>query len=139
MRLLAIDFGNKYIGLAVTDPLKITARPFKTLKNGPDVTKEIAKICIDEEVEKIILGLPRSLDGTINQQAEKTLEFQKSLAKEVKNIPIELEEEQFTTKIAHENLRDQKKSVRESKEIVNQEAAYLILQSYLESHQNNHD
>lgn len=135
MRLLAIDFGNKYIGLAVTDPLKITARPFKTLKNNPEVTKEIAQICTEEEVEKIILGLPRSLDGTINQQAEKTLAFQKSLAKEVENIPIELEEEQFTTKMAHENLRDQKKSVRESREIVNQEAAYLILQSYLENHQ----
>ncbi len=134
MRLLAIDYGQKYLGLALTDPLQITARPFKTLKNNPNVIKEIKKICAEEEVKKIILGLPRSLDGNINQQGAKILEFKQALANEIKNIPIELENEQFTTKMAQENLRDQKKSVRRSEEIINQEAAYLILQSYLESH-----
>ncbi len=135
MRFLGIDFGKKYLGLATTDPLQITARPFKTLVNNQDTIKTIKKICTEEEITKIILGLPKSLDGTINQQGQEVLEFKKLLEKELVNIPVELEDERFTTKIAHDNLKEEEKSIRKSKKLANQLAAQLILESYLESHQ----
>ena len=129
MRLLGIDFGEKYIGLALTDPLKITARPFKTIPNQ-DSLKELQKICQEEEIEKIILGLPKSMDGTIQKQGEKTLEFKKELENKI-NLPVELEDERLSTKTATDLLKDSKKKIRESRAELNKLAAQIILESYL--------
>ncbi len=130
MRLLGIDFGEKYIGLALTDPLKITARPFKTIPNNKETFETLNKICEEETVQKIILGLPKSMDGTIQKQGKKTLEFKKELESEL-GLPIELEDERLSTKIATDLLKDQKKKVRESRAEINKLAAQVILESYL--------
>lgn len=131
MRLLGIDFGSKYIGLALSDPLKSLARPFKTIPSNNKLLEEIKKICQEEEVEKIILGLPKSMDGSIGPQGEKTLKFKKEL-EDFLAIPIELEDERLTSKLASDLLKDEKKKIKESKAELNKLAAQLILESYLE-------
>jgi len=131
MRLLGIDFGSKYIGLALSDPLKSLARPFKTIPSNDKLLEEIKKICQEEEVEKIILGLPKSMDGSLGPQGEKTLKFKKEL-EDFLAIPIELEDERLTSKLASNLLKDEKKKIKESKAELNKLAAQLILESYLE-------
>ena len=131
MRLLGIDFGSKYIGLALSDPSKSLARPFKTIPGNNKPLEEIKKICQEEEVEKIILGLPKSMDGSIGPQGEKTLKFKKEL-EDFLAIPIELEDERLTSKLASDLLKDEKKKIKESKAELNKLAAQLILESYLE-------
>lgn len=131
MRLLGIDFGSKYIGLALSDPLKSLARPFKTIPSNDKLLEEIKKICQEEEVEKIILGLPKSMDGSIGPQGEKTLQFKKELESFL-DLPIELEDERLTSKLASNLLKDEKKKIKESKAELNKLAAQLILESYLE-------
>ncbi|TES97481.1 Holliday junction resolvase RuvX, partial [Patescibacteria group bacterium] len=113
MRLLGIDFGSKYIGLALSDPLKSLARPFKTIPSNDKLLEEIKKICQEEEVEKIILGLPKSMDGSLGPQGEKTLKFKKEL-EDFLAIPIELEDERLTSKLASNLLKDEKKKIKES-------------------------
>ncbi|MFC1686540.1 Holliday junction resolvase RuvX [Patescibacteria group bacterium] len=142
MRLLGIDFGEKYIGLALSDPLQSIARPFKTIPSNQESLEEIKKICQDEEVEKIILGLPKSMDGSLGPQGEKTLQFKKDLESKL-DLPVELEDERLTTKLAANILSNNdpamrrdpatrgKKKIRESREELNKLAAQLILESHL--------
>ena len=123
MKLLGIDYGDKRIGIAVSDEGGVFAFPRAVLLNTEKIFNEIKKICADEGGGKIIVGVPISFSGGQSAQARKTLEFAESL-KQYITIPIEKENEIFSTK----SVLD----MGANKEKIDQSAAAFILQSYLD-------
>ena len=133
-RLLGIDYGDARIGLAVSDELGFLAHPLETIhcrKTHP--LKRIAAIVAEKRIAKIILGLPLRLDSTEGPAAEKVRAFSERLAKEVPSIPIEFIDESYSTMDAQKQLHATGKNTKNSKGIIDQAAAVIILQSYLDN------
>ncbi len=131
-RYLAIDYGESKIGIALSDPLKILAREYKVIwqKETEDVVAEIQKMCNENNVEKIILGIPISLDGNKNAQARVVEAFKVKI--EIIGLPIIFVDERYSTKRAEEMMREQKKTEEEIKLFSDAVAARVILQDYLD-------
>jgi len=125
MRCLGIDYGKKRIGIAISDPGGRIAFPAKIISNRgmARAGKEVSSFAKKEGAEKIILGLPVGLDGKETKESEEVRRFASELKKNV-SLPIEFENEMFTSRIA-EKSRLKKKPVDAS-------AAAIILQSYLD-------
>lgn len=134
MRILALDVGEKKIGMALSDALGITAQPLKTLirKNKRDDFKRIGEIACDMSVAKIIVGLPLNMDGTTGFRAKETHNFVEELKEELK-IPVELWDERLSTLEANRILLQADMSRKKRKKLDDKIAAQLILQSYLDS------
>ena len=130
---MAIDFGSKRVGLALTDPLGFMIQPLPYLKysSKSDLLAKLKSLVLDRGVEKIVLGLPKSLDGSLGPKA---LECQ-TLAKKIEDfcgVPVDLQDESFTTRDAEEILiQDLGISRKKRKETRDSLAACLILKSYL--------
>lgn len=121
MRILSIDYGQKNIGLALSDPTNTIAYPYKTLDNKEGVLANIAKICRDEDVGQIVVGIPIGFSGE-TEQTMQARDFIKKLKNDL-SIPIVEENEIFTTNIA---------SARKLKsQDIDQQAAVVILEGYL--------
>lgn len=133
MRVLGIDYGDRRIGLAISDGEEKLASRFLTIGNKSlkKSIETIKNIIIKENVEKIIVGLPIGLKME-SEQTLKTKKFINYLGKEI-NIPIEEINEVFTSKMAEENLLNAGVKREETKDIIDQEAARIILQDYLDS------
>ena len=137
MRLIAIDFGTKKSGIAISDPLKIIAQPLKTIfykeLNFSFITEEIKKI-IDEykPIEKIILGITTNLDNTISNTGKIILKFYDFLQKELPNITIVLFDEKYSTKKSKEIMTEMKLSIKQKKERKDALAAQKILEDYMD-------
>lgn len=133
-RLLAIDFGKKRCGIAVTDILKICANGLTTVR-ACDLVQWLKEYCRREQVEKIIVGLPRQLDGSPSESTRYIDPFIKNLRREMPEMPVERYDERFTSTIAHQAMLDggMKKMDRRNKEIVDEIAASIILNDYLQS------
>ena len=122
MRLIAIDFGTKKSGIAISDPLKIIAQPLKTIfyeeLNFSFITEEIKKI-IDEykPIEKIILGITTNLDNSISNTGKIILKFYDFLQKELPNISIVLFDEKYSTKKSKEIMTEMKLSIKQKRYI----------------------
>jgi putative Holliday junction resolvase len=133
MRCLGLDVGDKRIGVALSDPEGILASPF-TIIDGEDESaaiKAIIDIINKQQVGQVVVGLPRSLDGTLGRQAEKVREFTQKLSEQVE-IPVEYRDERLTTVMA-ERLRrvsDGKKTKGKARH--DAQAAAIILQGYLD-------
>lgn len=125
---LGIDYGEKRIGLSVSDPEKKLARRYLTIVNDEKTLDNLKNIIQKEGVEKIILGIPVGFAGETSQSA-KIRNFESVLEKEI-SIPIEKMNEVLTSKIARENLASS--GVKNIEEIIDQEAARIILQDYLD-------
>ncbi|MFA7169583.1 MAG: Holliday junction resolvase RuvX [Candidatus Paceibacterota bacterium] len=127
---LGIDYGDTRIGLALSDPEKKLARRFFTLQNENKIKtiKRLKDIIESEGVMKIIIGIPLGFSGK-NEQTRKVETFISSLQEEIK-IPIETINEVLTSKMAEKNLINS--GVRNIKEVLDQEAARIILQDYLD-------
>ncbi|PID27768.1 MAG: Holliday junction resolvase RuvX [Candidatus Cloacimonadota bacterium] len=132
-RLLGIDFGTVRIGLALSDPLKIISKPFKTLPNEniEQVTASLKKIIKEESVGEIILGLPVNLDGDDTQKTKEVRIFKEQLEKEI-NIPIHFQDERYTSSDAHTVIKKMKMTPQEGRKIIDQIAASFILRNYME-------
>ena len=132
-RILAIDYGQKRVGLAVTDPLKIIASSLKTV-HSKDVLEFIIEYCKEEVVETFVVGLPVQMNGKPSESVKFIDPFIKKLAKEFPDIPIERIDERFTSKMAQRALIDGgvKKKKRQDKALLDSISATIILQSYLE-------
>ena len=115
MKYLGLDHGDKRIGIAVSDETMTFAFPRVVLHNTKTIFKEIKKICGDENIAKIVVGMPISFSGGKSAQAENTEKFGKELEAFL-GVPVEYENEIFTTKIGRDDAS----------------AAALILQSYLD-------
>lgn len=137
MRILGLDYGSKTVGVAMCDPLGWTAQPVETIERKEEnkLRKTLARIetlVKEYGVEKIVLGLPRNMDGSSGERVEKTLEFKAMLERRTK-LPIILWDERLTTVAAEEILMESGVRRENRKAYIDQIAAGLILQEYLDS------
>ncbi len=132
-RILAIDFGLKRIGLALSDPLAIFAYPFKTILNDKNLWNELTKVILDNSVRKIVLGLPKKENGDPSTLTKEVLKFKNQLEEKF-NLEIVLVDERYSSLIAHEMVIESvtKKSKRKEKGLIDKNAAAVILQDYLD-------
>ena len=133
-RLLAIDFGRKRSGVAVTDPLKICANGLPTLRTC-DLLQFIKDYTSKEQVEAFIVGEPKDLRGNPSENMRYITPFVNKLKKDFPDIPVIMVDERFTSTIAHQEMltMGMKKKDRQEKGRADEMAAVLILTSYLQS------
>ena len=138
MRIMALDVGERRIGVALSDILGITAQPLMTYNRADNNQKaDILGLCElikKHEVEKLVVGLPKNMNNTIGFKAEEVQHFIKALQKEI-DIPIEWVDERLTTVSAERTLLEADVSRKKRKKVIDMMAAVLILQTYLESRQ----
>jgi putative pre-16S rRNA nuclease len=132
-RIMGLDVGDKTIGVAVSDLLMITAQGVTTIKrtNLKQDIRELKKIIDEYKVTKIVSGLPKMLNNTVGIQGEKVLEFLEKLKKHI-DIPIELEDERFTTSISEKMLIQADVKRKKRKEVIDKLAAVQILTTYMQ-------
>jgi len=130
-RILGVDLGRVRIGIAVSDELGLLAHPVKTIPASKDAVKLIGEIVREKNVERVVVGLPRQMNGTLGEAAAEALTFAEKLRK---LLPCEVVtwDERLTTIAANRALRDGGKKTRDSRKIVDQVAAQMILQGYLD-------
>jgi putative holliday junction resolvase len=133
-RILGIDFGKRRIGIAVSDPLRIIAKGVTVLSNTPDVVLRIREIVLEYDVEQVVVGMPYALGGGKGRSAEEVEAFIERLQPVVETEIVRWDES-FSSVTAHETLRMMgvRKSARRSKERIDEMAAAIILQGYLDS------
>ena len=131
-RVLGIDYGDSRIGLAMSDPLKIIASPFKTIRNeGNEKCLQVFRSLIKEkDVEAIVVGLPMGLKGQETAQTKKVREFADLLY--TFNLPIGLEDERFSSVSAEKSMIQQNIKTGHNKGLIDQRAAAIILQQFLD-------
>jgi putative holliday junction resolvase len=132
-RIMAIDYGSKRVGIAVTDPLQIIANGLTTV-HSKDVIQFLKDYMAKEKVDCIVVGEPRQMDNTRSDASRFIEPFVKHLSRTFPNVPIERMDERFTSKMAFQAMIDSglRKKDRQDKELVDQVSATIILQSYLE-------
>ena len=132
-RILAIDYGKKRAGLAVTDPLQMIANGLTTI-HPEELMKFLADYFQKESVETIVVGYPKQMNNQDSEAVEYIKPFLKKLRKQFPNIPVEIEDERFTSKMAQQTMIEggMKKKQRQNKKNVDRISATIILQSYLE-------
>jgi putative holliday junction resolvase len=133
-RILAIDYGSRRMGLAVSDPLGITAQGIETLqrKNKRMDFAHLQRIIVDYQVREIVLGLPLKMSGEHGPQAEKVAQFAEELRQKF-NLPVHLWDERLTSAEANRVLREAELSIQKRSRAVDRMAASLILQSFLQA------
>lgn len=132
-RILAIDYGRKRSGVAVTDPLKIISNGLTTVRTC-DLMDFLKDYMQKEQVERIIVGLPKQMSGELSENMKYIEPFVRNLRKQV-TVPVEMFDERFTSVLAHKAMLDGglKKKDRQNKALVDEISATIILQSYMES------
>lgn len=132
-RVLAVDYGEKRIGLAISDEMEITASPLMTLvkRSEEEASCQIAQLVSQFQVSKIVIGLPRRTDGKEGEMERKVKAFAEKLRGKVK-VPIVLFDERFTTRIAEQILLEADLSRQKRKRVRDRLAAVILLRSYLD-------
>ncbi len=134
-RVMALDVGNVRIGIAVSDLMGIIANPLETYTRKGDIQRDakyIADLAKSKEVSLFISGLPLSLNGSENEQTQKTREFIDELKKHT-DIPVQFMDERFTTISAERVLIEGNVRRENRKKVIDKVAATIILQNYLDS------
>ena len=133
-RIMGIDYGEKRIGIALSDPLFTFAYPFKTLLNEHNLIKNLLKIVEEKNVTKIILGLPSVRFKSSKELAERVHLFKKEI-EQIKKIEVIFWDEEFSSVLAQEKVNESvtKKSARRKKDLLDRHSAAIILQEYLNS------
>lgn len=134
MRILSLDVGTKTIGVAVSDELKITANGVKTIKrkNESEDIKELKLIVREYEPEKLVVGLPYRMDGSLGERGKNIEIFAKKIESKLK-LPIEFWDESFSTVNAEKALIEGNMSRKKRKKVIDKMAAVVILQDYLKN------
>lgn len=132
MRILAIDYGARSIGLAITDELQLSVRPLITISSKKEAVERIRSICNEYEVAQIVVGLPLRLDGTHGDAADRVTGFISQL-REIIDVPIVTQDERLTTRAADEMLRAEGVPWQKRREKIDAYAAAIILEDYLAS------
>ena len=136
MRILGLDYGSKTVGVAVSDPLGLTAQSVETIwrKQENKLRQTLARIeelAAEYQAEKIVLGLPKNMNNTIGERAEKTLEFREMLERRT-GLPVVVWDERLTTVEAERTLMEASVRRENRKQYLDQLAAVFILQGYLD-------
>ena len=133
-RVLGIDFGRARIGLAISDELQLLAHPFETISSDPKAVGRVAEIVREKNIDLVVLGIPKRMSGEVGPAAEEALEFAKKL-RALLSCDVVMWDERLTTVSANRALREAGKKTRETRSYVDQVAAQMILQGYLDSRQ----
>ena len=134
-KFIGLDVGDVRIGVAKCDPLGILATALEVIdRNVTDPIERIKEILSDEGTRKIVVGMPKSLDGTKNLQAEKIEKFISEMKEKIERIEVITVDERYTTTEAEHYLKNySKKSGKERRKVVDMVAASIILQKYLDT------
>jgi len=132
MTILAIDYGEKRIGLAVTDELEIIASPLETVANDPAGLGRIRKVVVDRRVDTVVVGLPLNMNGTAGPAAHKALEFARSLQTAIAAAVVTYDE-RLTTVQAERSMLERDMSRARRRKRIDQMAAQVLLSDFLES------
>lgn len=135
MRIMGIDFGDSRIGIAVSDLLGWTAQGLETIRWSGSMAKpaeQIRQLAAQHEVRKIVIGLPKNMNGTIGPSGEKAMEFGRLLA-EMTGLEVVQWDERLTTVAANRMMHEVGMKTSKKKGAVDRIAAVLILQGYLDS------
>jgi putative pre-16S rRNA nuclease len=130
--ILALDFGQVRIGAAISDQLQLLAHPLETIPANDQAVSRVAEIVREKNVDHVVAGLPRRMDGQIGAAATEVLQFVEKL-RAILPCSVVTWDERLTTAAAHRALRDAGKKTRHTRGYVDQVAAQMILQSYLDS------
>lgn len=126
-KIMALDVGTKRIGIAISDYLHIIANRHSYIPRDENSVKTIVNIAKENNVKKIIIGVPYNMDGTRGSQAQDCIDF----AGEIQGFEIIFEDERLTSETAEENLKARKINFRKDKGLVDVESAGIILEQYL--------
>ncbi|WP_291868845.1 Holliday junction resolvase RuvX [Maribacter sp.] len=131
-RIVAIDFGRKRTGIAVTDEMQIIASGLTTVATH-DLVSFLQKYIAEEKVDAIVVGEPKQMDNTPSESEAFIIPFLNRLAKVFPDMPVERQDERFTSKMAFQTMIDSglKKNQRKNKALVDEISATIILQAYL--------
>ena len=137
MRIMGLDYGSKTVGVAISDPLGFTAQGIETIERKEEnkLRKTLARIeaLVEEyKVETIVLGLPKNMNNTLGERAEKTLEFKEMLERRT-SLPVVMWDERLTTVEAERTLIESNVRRENRKKVIDKIAAVFILQGYLDS------
>ena len=136
MRIMGLDFGSKTVGVAVSDALLITAQGIEIVRREQEnklrrTLARIEELVKEYEVSEIVLGLPKNMDGSLGERAEKTLEFAEMLKRRT-NLPVTMWDERLTTVAAHRAMSETGIKGKDRDKYVDSMAAALILQGYMD-------
>ena len=129
--ILALDFGRARIGAAISDELQLLAHPVETIPANEKALSRVAEIVRERKVDHVIAGIPRQMNGQIGAAANEVLQFVEKL-RAILPCPVVTWDERLTTVAAHRALRDAGKKTRDTRSYIDQVAAQMILQSYLD-------
>src|SRR6267378_2813904 len=130
-RILGIDFGRVRIGAAISDELHLLAHPLETIPANEQAASRVAEIVREKKVDHVVAGLPRQMNGELGAAAIEVLQFVERL-RAILPCSVVTWDERLTTVAAHRALRDAGKKTRQTKGYVDQVAAQMILQGYLD-------
>ncbi|MFN2621322.1 MAG: Holliday junction resolvase RuvX [Chthoniobacterales bacterium] len=133
-RILGIDLGRARIGVAVSDELGLLAHPLETIPASNDAARRIVELVREKNAECVVIGLPRHMNGSVGESAADALAFAKKL-QALSSCEIVMWDERLTTMAANRALRDSGRKTRNTRQVVDQVAAQMILQGYLDSAQ----
>lgn len=131
MRIIGLDFGERTIGVAVSDAMLLTAQGVKTIRRSPKELEELKTMLQDYEVDRIVLGYPKNMNGTLGPRAQATEEFAQILKEEF-GLPVTLWDERLSTMGAQRSLLEADMSRAKRKQVIDKMAAVFILQGYLD-------
>lgn len=137
MRIMGLDYGSKTVGVAISDPLGITAQGIEIIRRNSDkklrqTLARLEELIVEYQIEKIVLGFPKNMNNTIGDRAEKSLEFKEKLEKRT-GLPVIMWDERLTTVEANRTLIEGEIRRENRKLYVDKLAAVFILQGYLDS------
>ena len=130
-RILGLDFGRARIGVAISDELQMLAHPLETIPANEKPASRVAEIVREKQVDHVVAGIPRQMNGQIGTAATEVLEFVEKL-RAILPCPVVTWDERLTTVAANRALRDAGKKTRDTRGYVDQVAAQMILQTYLD-------
>ena len=132
-RALGIDPGDSRIGLALSDELRMLAHPLQNIAAGKAALAQITEVIKDKAVDTVVIGLPKNMDGSKGPAALKSEAFAEELRKRVPKVKVLLWDERMTTVAAQRALHEAGRNAKQSKGLIDQVAAQLILQGWLDS------
>lgn len=133
--ILGVDFGHTRIGLAISDELRLLAHPLETVRASKEAVKRIAEIVRERKIDKVVIGIPKQMSGEIGAAAREALEFADKLRAQVQ-CAVETWDERLTTVAANRAMTAAGKTTRQTRKFVDQVAAQMILQGYLDRERN---
>ena len=130
-KVLGVDYGDRWFGLALSDPSRTLARPLTTVRGEDGFFSHLETLMAEEEIDAIVVGLPRNMDGSLGPKAEAVLEFTRRL-EERTGLDVETWDERLTTVQAERALKSAGMTLSKRRQRVDQVAAQILLQSFLD-------